>query len=248
MNNPVISVVIPAYNEEEYIREAIKSVKQQICSVPFEIVVVDNNSKDLTNTIAKEAGARVVVEKKQGQPFARARGAEEALGDVLVFIDSDSRLPQHWLQTAFSYLETHPGVSCISCRTSFYDGRIRDNIGSFLFNWIFAPLVNFSLLLLGQPQIVLGTGVVLRRKLLEQAGGIDTNYVFYGEDTGIAYTMAKMGKVRFLQNLVVLTSARRYKKQGTIKTLYLYWKIFFLIHMGRYKEAIAFSHANSRTS
>ena len=82
-----VSVVFPAYNEEQYIRPAIEDFL--IADVVDEVLVVDNNSRDRT---AEEAGmtrARVVKEMRQGYGFALRRGLQEATGDIIILAEPD---------------------------------------------------------------------------------------------------------------------------------------------------------------
>lgn len=85
--NKQISLVFPAYNEEEGIEKAITD----FAKYPFfnEIIVVDNNSRDKTATLANEKGARVVKETKQGYGYALRRGIQAAKGDYIVLCEPD---------------------------------------------------------------------------------------------------------------------------------------------------------------
>lgn len=82
-----VSLIFPAYNEEENIERAIKNFKST--KLPDEIVVVNNNSTDKTPEIAKENGAKVVTERKQGYGFALRRGIAVAKGDCVVLCEPD---------------------------------------------------------------------------------------------------------------------------------------------------------------
>ena len=86
-NGKQVSVVMPAYNEEEYIGNAVKDFKK--LKYVDEIVVVNNNSTDRTEEIAKKAGARVVKEERQGYGFACRRAMEEAKGFYIVLVEPD---------------------------------------------------------------------------------------------------------------------------------------------------------------
>jgi glycosyltransferase involved in cell wall biosynthesis len=90
-----ISVVIPAFNEEKLLGATLRSI--QVAAEAFhalgwatEVIVCDNNSSDRTAEIARSAGARVVFEPINQIGRARNRGAAEATGDWLVFVDADS--------------------------------------------------------------------------------------------------------------------------------------------------------------
>lgn len=82
-----VSVVFPAYNEAKYVRAAIEDF---FCDgVVDEIVVIDNNSRDGTAAEAAAAGARVVLETKQGYGHALQRGLREAGGDLIILAEPD---------------------------------------------------------------------------------------------------------------------------------------------------------------
>lgn len=87
-----ITVVIPAFNEENYIGKTLKTILKAARSYPgtLDIVVVDNNSTDKTGEIAKKLGATVVFEKKNQIARARNTGAAAATGEYLVFVDADT--------------------------------------------------------------------------------------------------------------------------------------------------------------
>lgn len=88
-----VSVIIPTMNEERSIGLVIDEVKAALGSMPFEILVVDTNSKDRTREIAAEKGALVVDEPRRGYGRAYKTGFERATGDVIVTIDADLTYP-----------------------------------------------------------------------------------------------------------------------------------------------------------
>jgi glycosyltransferase involved in cell wall biosynthesis len=90
MPEPLISVIIPAYNAERYLPEAIDSVLGQTCPAG-EIIVVDDGSSDGTPRVAERYGSRVrwLSQTNQGSAAARNRGIEAARGELLAFLDAD---------------------------------------------------------------------------------------------------------------------------------------------------------------
>ncbi len=82
-----VSVVMPAYNEEDNIVQVINDFKRDFVD---EIIVVDNNSSDSTPVLAKQAGARVVNEARQGQGYACIHALKEAKGDLIFITESDT--------------------------------------------------------------------------------------------------------------------------------------------------------------
>jgi glycosyltransferase involved in cell wall biosynthesis len=91
-----LTVLIPCYNEEKGVAKVIKAVpveKLRKIGYSTEILVVDNNSKDNTSKVAKEAGARVVFEGKQGKRYALEKGFTVAKGDLIAMLDGDNTYP-----------------------------------------------------------------------------------------------------------------------------------------------------------
>src|SRR3989304_9246061 len=90
-DTPRISIVMPAYNEEKAIGLVVDGFKHELEShdATFEIVVIDNNSKDSTAEIARQHGARVVQENQQGYGYACIRALKEAEGEFIILTESD---------------------------------------------------------------------------------------------------------------------------------------------------------------
>ncbi len=88
MKSVIVSVVIPAYNEEKHIGKCISSLLSQDYS-DLEIIVVDDGSKDSTKEIVKKYPVKFLSQDHKGAGAARNYGASEAKGDILVFVDAD---------------------------------------------------------------------------------------------------------------------------------------------------------------
>lgn len=127
-----ISVVIPAYNVEDYIQEALDSLKAQTVS-PYEIIVIDDGSSDKTAVIANEQHFscfyRVFSIKNNGQGQARNLGASLATGDYIYFFDSDDFLDHDFIRLIKWRIKnfSHPDIVLFSGK-SFYDGEYQGNV------------------------------------------------------------------------------------------------------------------------
>ena len=106
MNNILYSVVIPAYNEEQYLPDTLKYLKTVMDTVKEkgEIVVVDNNSSDRTSEIAVLNGARVVVEPHNQISKARNAGAINSTGKYIIFLDADIHVSPELFSRALQML------------------------------------------------------------------------------------------------------------------------------------------------
>ena len=90
--------MIPAFNEENFIKKSLLSVINQEIDAD-EIIVVDNNSTDKTAEIVQRLGVRVVSEKKQGMTPARNAGFNACKYDIIARIDADVVVPTYWIKT-----------------------------------------------------------------------------------------------------------------------------------------------------
>ncbi len=89
----MLSIIIPTYNEEEYLPYLLRSIEAQSYT-DFEVIVADNGSTDTTAKLATDSGARVV---SGGNPAeGRNSGAAAAKGENLLFLDADVILPDPW--------------------------------------------------------------------------------------------------------------------------------------------------------
>ncbi len=104
-----ISVLIPAYNEEQFIAATIESVQRSFSAIgwgSYEIVVCDNNSTDHTTEVATVAGTRVVFESHNRIARARNAAAKAAHGEWFVFLDADTLLNPGALRATITALES----------------------------------------------------------------------------------------------------------------------------------------------
>ena len=103
--DPEVSVVIPAYNEEENILNAVLSISRNTTLRSVEIIVVNNNSSDNTEKVALSAGITCINETKKGVKAARTAGLMAARGKYVMNADADTIYPPHWIDTMIPPLD-----------------------------------------------------------------------------------------------------------------------------------------------
>ncbi|MBS1669459.1 MAG: glycosyltransferase family 2 protein [Bacteroidetes bacterium] len=102
---PDVSIVIPAYNEEEYILRTLLSLSNNITKFSVEIIVVNNNSTDKTEQIVRGSGVTCVNELEKGIAAARTAGLKAARGKYILNADADTIYPRDWAQLMAEPLE-----------------------------------------------------------------------------------------------------------------------------------------------
>jgi glycosyltransferase involved in cell wall biosynthesis len=114
---PLVSVIIPVFNGERFLREAVQSVLDQQYS-PVEIIIVDDGSTDGTATVAGSfpETVRYLHQTNQGPAAARNRGIEQAQGSLLAFADADDLWPAGKLALQLPYLINDPATEIVMGR------------------------------------------------------------------------------------------------------------------------------------
>ncbi|MGF7216164.1 glycosyltransferase involved in cell wall biosynthesis [Spirosoma lacussanchae] len=114
MNKPLVSIIIPCYNQGRYLQQAINSAARQTYT-PFEIVVIDDGSTDETKAVAlQNPWVRYVYQDNQGLSAARNTGIDHSQGDYLVFLDADDLLLPGALSYNVQQLFQHPTAAFVS--------------------------------------------------------------------------------------------------------------------------------------
>jgi glycosyltransferase involved in cell wall biosynthesis len=166
---PLVSVVIPCFNQAHFLGDAIDAALAQ--TYPrIEVVVVDDGSGDNTWAVAgREAGVRRLRQGNGGVASARNLGLREASGDCLVFLDADDRLLPDAVQTGMDALLKRLQVAFVAgmCRDIDVAGQRREERPQ--------PLVtqDHYLRLLEDCYIWSGSSIVYRRSALDAVGGFD---------------------------------------------------------------------------
>jgi glycosyltransferase involved in cell wall biosynthesis len=223
-----ISIVIPAYNEEKYIGDCLQSIIANRTDDIVEIIVIDNASTDGTAAVAQQfPGVRVVHEPQKGLTRARQRGLMEAKGDLIAYLDADTRMPTTWVATAKKEFAKHPEMVSLSGPFHYYDLPPSKKILAEGL-WTLTAMPTFWMV----GFMVLGANFVAKREALLQIGGFDTTITFYGEDTDIARRLNKAGKARFSMEFFIIGSGRRLLKEGIARTFSRYAINYFSTAIG----------------
>jgi len=210
----MISFVIPCYNEEEHIKDCIRSIRKHT-NVPYQIIVVDNNCTDKTVEIAEAELAIIVKETRKGVVFARQAGYEAATGSLIANIDADSKITDGWIWEALSRL-SNDDVVAVTGPLEYEGASLGLRIMTKLY-YLIAKLSNDYIGVFLQ-----GGNAMIKKSALDKVGGYDLSIAFYGEDTMTAKRIQHLGKIVFNMYMITTTSPRRLEEQGVLKTTWLY--------------------------
>ena len=213
MKKMKISIIIPTYNEEEYLPKLLESIKSQDFT-DYEIIVADAQSDDNTREIAKEYGC-VVVEGGLPGP-GRNRGAEVAQGEILLFLDSDLELTENYLSNVIEEFESEDLGIAITQMTPLSEKK-RDKYLHDLANWFMIAVENIK------PHGAGCYGIISKKELHDEVNGFDENLSF-GEDTDYIERVAEISEFKVLRNARIGVSTRRLEEEGLYTLLKQYGK------------------------
>ena len=183
-SNIRITIAICTYNRASYLKDTLDDLGSQSAHPgQFEVLVINNNSKDGTETVCEifkktnpEINFRWVKEERQGLSYARNRAAREAASQVLLYIDDDVFLSENYVQTAIEYTESRQSTLCAGGRifVSFDDEENSD--------WIPKELMPmFGLHDLGDDNLIYpssnfprGGNMMIRKTVFDAFGYFDT--------------------------------------------------------------------------
>ncbi|MDP3742387.1 MAG: glycosyltransferase [Candidatus Micrarchaeota archaeon] len=232
MKKPIVSIIVPAFNEEEHLLPTIAAIRKSIIfsKMPAELIVVDNNSEDSTLSVAKKLVDRVYSEKIRVIAAVRNTGAKYAKGKYLIFVDADTLVPRELVVDFVSAMEH--GAVVVGCKVMPHPVNIFEKIVFKFFNLILRSSVlhgaTFS-----------GNAVGYTKKAFEKLKGFDEQRVA-SEDHDLSNRASRIGNAIFLNNVTVLTSNRRIANLGLLWVVMGWGKttLFYLFGVRRKKYRI----------
>jgi glycosyltransferase involved in cell wall biosynthesis len=216
----LISVVIPALNEEKYIKSCLLSLKRQSLH-NHETIVVDGGSTDRTIEIAKELADKVIIEAVSPVGAARNLGAENARGDIIAFLDADTIASRGWTE-AIQRSMSEDNVVGVTGPTFPVGGKDFDRL---VYRMSTDYLQRF-LITLKLPHIP-GFNCAYRKDAFFSVEGFDEHRVTH-EDMLLSMDLKEAGKILYNPNMLAFTSLRRIDKYGYDQIIPLYVSNFFL--------------------
>ncbi len=207
-----LSIIIPVLNEEAYIPKLLSYLERNCSDLTLEIIVVDGGSSDRTLSLAGEGGAKV-FESERGRASQMNFGASKAKANILYFLHADTIPPISFEKEIIASVRNGYPAGCF--RMKF------DTESKFLNFFAWFTKVNHRLCRGGDQSLY------ITKELFNRSGGFNEDYKIY-EDTEFVGRIYNQARFKVLPQTVI-TSARRYKRVGSVKLQYH----FGVIHLKR---------------
>ncbi len=178
-----LSIVVPAYNEQNYIRNCLGSIlkERQNYLSEIEVIVVNNASTDSTEEIAASyPWVRIVREPNKGLVNARKAGYLASTGDLVANVDADTILPTGWIKKVFEEFAADQELVALSGPFVIYDQPLKINlmVRTFYYLGYIGYIFNRHIFRVGS--MLQGGNYIFRRSAFEKIGGFSNEFDFYG--------------------------------------------------------------------
>lgn len=214
MNSPIVSVIIPAFNAENYIGEAISSVLNQDFK-DYEIIVINDGSTDQTVRIVSDFSdyrINLINQPNSGISKARNRGIEESKGQYIAFLDADDTWFPNKLSLLVSFLNNNQEYAMVYSRGELIDSN-GQLIGFFPYKGFEGNILKKLLL---NASLIHSSSILIQKNILDSYKGFDSNINHY-EDWDLWLRIAARYKIGFLKD--VLLKIRINKEGNTARTM-----------------------------
>jgi len=221
-DSSVISVVIPTLNEEKLIKQTLAQFTPELKKkYKIEIIISDGGSTDSTISIVEGAADFVLKSKadtKQNIPIGRNAGTKHASGSYFYFFNADTRIENidNFFERTLSELQK-PEIAALTMKFNVFpeEKRFSDSL--------FHAFYNSYVFILNSLGMGMGRGEchIVKRSIFEKINGYNETLAA-GEDFDLYRRIKKFGKIKFIRDLRVYESPRRYRKYGYSK-VFLDW-------------------------
>ena len=217
-----VSIVIPTLNEEDNIKNLLNNLKN--LKGDFEVIFSDGGSSDKTLDIIKDFGNYKIITSKKGRARQLNNGAKESNNDILFFLHADSIIEENALIKIEDFIKNGNKVGCLKIK--FDSKKILMNIFAILSNL----RVKYRNIAFGDQ------GIFIEKKLFEDIGMFEDIPLM--EDYKLSIKLKNISRIKYIDSFIV-SSSRRFEKNGIIKTALLMQKLQYMFRKGVSIDKIA---------
>ncbi|MFW8601987.1 glycoside hydrolase family 99-like domain-containing protein [Desulfobacterota bacterium M19] len=207
-DSPLVSIIIPVYNQIEYTLCCLKSIAVQPQEITYEVIVVDDCSSDRTPELLKKISGLILIRNSRNLNFLKSanHGASKARGRFIFFLNNDTQVLGKWLQPMVEIFKKHKDTGMVGAKIVYPSGHLQEagnRIGLHgnsvmigLNDDPSAPRYNY----LREVDYCSGVAIMVETRLFNELNGFDELYApCYYEDADLAYRIRKTNRKIFYQ-------------------------------------------------
>ncbi|MGO4972015.1 glycosyltransferase [[Clostridium] aminophilum] len=201
--NPMVSIVIPVYNQIHYTYLCLQSILEHTTDVTYEVIIADDVSKDATEHLTEFVENVVICRNATNQGFLRNcnNAAKSARGKYVMFLNNDTQVTEGWLSSLVNLIESDDSIGMVGSKLVYPDGRLQE-AGGIIWSdgsgWNYGrlddsdkPEYNY----VKDVDYISGAAILLSTELWKEIGGFDDRFApAYCEDSDLAFEVRRHGK------------------------------------------------------
>ena len=201
-DGPMVSIVIPCYNQVHYTYACLQSILEFTKDVTYEVIIADDVSTDATAELGRYVDGLVICRNETNQGFLRNcnQAAKAARGKYIMFLNNDTKVTEGWLSSLVDLIESDSTIGMAGSKLVYPDGRLQEAGGII---WSDGSGWNYGRLddpdkaeynYVKDVDYISGAAILLSTALWKQIGGFDQRFApAYCEDSDLAFEVRKAG-------------------------------------------------------
>lgn len=247
-----LSIIIPNYNTHKLTLDCIKSLKNHLKNISYEIIIVNNSSRDtereiLQSRLKENGGLKIINSENRGFGAANNLGIESAQGEYLLLLNSDTLMVDNSINKMLNFLKKHPEIGGVTPLMYQKDGKTLQR--HFFGQFQSLGLITFKRFQGRRPDLkhdffysdtITFAAMMIKKSLFDKVGGFDENFFMYWEDDDLCKRLNKIG----FKN-AVLTHAKiihlESQSSPSKKRLGMYYKsqsYYWQKHLGTFQRIV----------
>jgi GT2 family glycosyltransferase len=260
MDKTTLSIIIVNYNAGHYLEKCLKSVYAETKQIPFDIWVVDNNSKDESVSMVRRYFPPVkLIENKENPGFARAnnQAITKSVGDYILLLNPDTLIQKNAIEKTVKFMDEHPQTGIAGCKVLNEDGTLQlacrrsiptPGVAFFRLTGLSKLFPNskgmakYNLTYLNPDQAnevdaVSGAFLMIRRTVVDNIGTLDEQFFMYGEELDWCLRTKKAGwNVMYYPDAKIIHYKGECSKTNRRKAAFEFYRSMYLFHKKHFAD------------
>lgn len=255
-----VSIIIVNYNTKDLLKQTIDSVIATTNEIDYEIIVVDNASKDRSTELIKNNYKDVIlIENKENLGFSKANniGINVSTGKYILLLNSDTVVLDDAIKECFRYMEMNLDIGALGCKVVLKDGKLdhackrgfptpeASLFYMFRLHKIFPKSKNFGKYTMSyvdedevsEVDSLMGAFMMVRKSVIDEIGLLDEEFFMYGEDIDWCFRIKEAGyKMVYYPKVKIIHYKGASSNKKRVKTIYEFHRAMILFYNKHFRK------------